>query len=180
MKIKGIIDEDFINYRVPAMYIAFPTCSFKCDKENGSSLCQNAALVKEPDIEVSKEEIIERYLQNPITSAIVLSGLEPFDSEFDLLPFVDCLRRKYRCDDKVVIYTGYTEEELDSGNFGNMSIPKENKIQYWETLKQYGNIVVKFGRFRPHGKTHLDYTLNVYLASENQYAREFKNDSKKN
>lgn len=174
MKVKGIIFEDFVNYKVPSMYIAFPTCSFKCDKENGTNLCQNASLAREPDIEISKEEIVERYLENPISEAIVLSGLEPFDSEFELLPFVDCLRRKYHCDDTVVIYTGYTEEELESGNFGCSTITRDNHKKYWDSLKEYGNIVVKFGRYRPGEEKHFDNVLGVSLASNNQYAREYK------
>jgi len=173
MKVKGIIDEDFINYKTPVMYIAFPHCSFKCDKENGCALCQNAPIIKEPDIEISKETLIERYLQNSITNGIVLSGLEPFDSLFDLLPFVDCLRREYKCDDKIIIYTGYTEEEICSGNYGDNNITKEYKKEYWKSLISYKNIVVKFGRFRPEEKPHFDEVLGVYLASKNQYAKEF-------
>lgn len=172
MKIKGLIDEDWINYKRPSMYIIFPSCSFKCDKENGVNLCQNAGLVKEADIEITKEELIERYLKNSLTNALVLGGLEPFDSDFDLLPFIDCLRRKYECDDTVVIYTGYTEKELEAGEYGANGT-KESKKQAWEMLKQYGNIIVKFGRYRPNEELHFDDVLGVYLSSQNQYAKEF-------
>ena len=178
MKVKGIIDEDLVNYKLPSMYIAFPTCSFKCDKENGCNLCQNANLVKEANIEIEKEELIERYLKNDLSAAIVLSGLEPFDSEFDLLPFIDCLRRQYQCNDTVVIYTGYTEEELENGTFGN-NTSRLIQRQYWEMVKSFGNIIVKFGRYRPNEDPHLDSVLGVYLASNNQYAREYKNDENK-
>ena len=41
MLVKGIIDEDFINYKKPSMYIASSKCSFKCDKECGRAVCQN-------------------------------------------------------------------------------------------------------------------------------------------
>ena len=30
MKIKGLISEDFVNYKKPAMTIMFPYCTFKC------------------------------------------------------------------------------------------------------------------------------------------------------
>lgn len=80
MKIKGIIDEDFLNYKKPSMYIAFPKCTFKCDKENKCQLCQNSDLVKKPDIEISVKNLVKRYLENPITKAIVCCGLEPIDS----------------------------------------------------------------------------------------------------
>ena len=93
MILKQIIDEDFVNYREPSMYLIFPHCSFKCDTENKTQYCQNRGLALEPDIEISKEEVIDRYLRNPITSAIVCGGLEPFDSPLDLLPFIDTLRR---------------------------------------------------------------------------------------
>ena len=39
MLIKGIIDEDFLNYKKPSMVIAFPHCSFKCEKELGKKVC---------------------------------------------------------------------------------------------------------------------------------------------
>ena len=47
MIVKGIIDEDFINYKKPSMVIEFPYCSFKCDKECGQPVCQNSSLINE-------------------------------------------------------------------------------------------------------------------------------------
>ena len=44
MLIKGITDEDFVNYKKPVMYIAFPKCSFKCDNENGARYCASLTL----------------------------------------------------------------------------------------------------------------------------------------
>lgn len=32
MKITGLVDEDFINYKAPSMFISTSKCSFKCDK----------------------------------------------------------------------------------------------------------------------------------------------------
>lgn len=171
MKIKGINDLDFINYKAPAFYIAFNTCNFKCDKENGTELCHNRGLALEPDIEVEKEEIINRYMLNPLSEAIVLGGLEPFDSPLDLLPFIDTLRRQYECDDPIIIYTGYTEEELTSGHWGR-GAPSDQKT-YWENVISYGNIIVKFGRYRPNEEPHYDKILGVNLASDNQYAKEY-------
>lgn len=158
MKVKGVIFEDFVNYKKPSMYIIFPTCDFKCDRECGRTVCQNSALAHAPIIEIDKDELIEEYLNNPITEAIVLAGLEPFDSPLDLFPFVDALRRQYKCMDDIVIYTGYTEDEL-----------KENSN--YKLLTSYDNIIVKFGRFIPNEEPHLDKLLGVKLASPNQYAR---------
>ena len=154
MIIKGIIDEDFINYKKPSMTIEFPYCSFKCDKECGQQVCQNSALVNEPNISVSVYKIIDRYLNNPITKAVVCQGLEPFDSKDDLYVFIDRFRR--RIDDPIIIYTGYTEEELKD------ELP---------ILEQFGNIIIKFGRFIPNSLHKFDNILGVELASNNQYAK---------
>ena len=106
MIIKGLQDEVFGDYKKPSMQIVFPTCSFKCDKENGCKLCQNASLARSLPMSYFTPALIRRYLDNPITKAIVCGGLEPFDSPDDLLELVTLLREK--CDDDVVIYTGYT------------------------------------------------------------------------
>lgn len=39
MLVKNIIDEDFVQYKKPAMFIGMPSCSFKCDKECGKPVC---------------------------------------------------------------------------------------------------------------------------------------------
>lgn len=155
MRIKGLTDEDFLQYREPSMFIIFPTCNFKCDIENGSQICQNWGLMREPIIDVNKEKIIQRYITNDITNAIVMGGLEPLDSFSDVLSFITSLRNDYKCDDTVVIYTGYKEEEV---------------IDIINELKQFKNIIIKFGRFVPGQEPHQDPLLGVALASDNQYA----------
>lgn len=138
------------------MYIAFPFCNWKCERDAGCAICQNSQLAHEPIIEISKLEIISRYVKNPITKAIVMSGLEPFDSIDELYSL--CLElRKYTNDD-IVIYTGYTEEEI---------------IQMMKDCRFYNipNIIIKFGRFIPNQEKHYDEVLGVELASPNQYAR---------
>ena len=110
MKIKGIVQEDFCNYSQPSMLINFPRCSFKCEKELGKALCQNSALVNSPDIEIKSETLVEKYLNNRITSAIVCAGLEPFDSYEDLKELISAIRSK--CLDNIVIYTGYNKAEI--------------------------------------------------------------------
>ena len=63
----------------------------------------------------------------------------------------------------VVIYTGYTKEELQN------KIYKDN-ISYLDKLKQYKNIIIKYGRYIPDQEPHYDEVLGVNLASDNQYA----------
>ena len=80
MKIKGIDECDIVNYKKTSMFIIFPYCSFKCEKECGERCCQNSALAQIPNIEINVDSIVQRYLSNPITSAIVCGGMEPMDS----------------------------------------------------------------------------------------------------
>ena len=149
MKIKGLISEDFVNYKKPAMTIMFPYCTFKC----GTEYCQNSPLLKSEDIEMDISNIVIRYLNNPITESVVMQGLEPFDSWDDLIEFVKQLRES--TNDDIVIYTGYYKEEI------------ADKIPL---LSKYKNIVIKYGRYIPRQEKHYDEVLGVYLASSNQYA----------
>ena len=164
MLIKGIIDEDFLNYKKPSMYIATSKCSFKCDKECGRAVCQNSSLAHEPVYDISVEEIIGRYMSNPIVKAIVLSGMEPFDTPELIYDLVRTLREGGVLDD-IVIYTGYTEEELTLDDSGR----QENATYNW--LKHYPNIYIKFGRYVPDQEPHYDEVLGVKLASDNQYGK---------
>lgn len=159
MKIKTLVDEDFVNYKIPSMYIATNSCNFKCCIEANFPIevCQNSPWAKNKSIDVDIDRIIRRYLDNPISKSIVFSGFEPLDQLGDLVEFVCKLRCKYGCADDVVIYTGYTEDE---------------KIDEIQTLKWPGSrLIVKFGRYVPGQEKHFDEVLGVYLASDNQYAK---------
>lgn len=159
MKIKGIVSEDFTNYKKPSLFIATTSCNWKCCIEGGFdvSLCQNSSLSKSPTKEIDNQLIIDSYLNNPLTNAIVFGGLEPLDSFDELFGFLWDLRIENNCEDDVVIYTGYTEDEvLDS---------------YISKLNQFHNVIIKFGRYVPNQKPHLDEVLGIQLASDNQYAK---------
>jgi organic radical activating enzyme len=160
MKLKGVRMEDFTNYKKPSMYIAFPYCTFKCERECGQKMCQNSALATAPNIEVNAYEIVNRYLNNPITQSIVMAGLEPFDSPFALPELIQEFR-KYTNDD-IIIYTGYTKDELRD-SFTSLR-------EAYDKVKQFKNIIIKFGRFIPNQQPHYDDVLGIYLASDNQYA----------
>lgn len=157
MWLKGITDEDFVNYKVPALFISTTTCSFKCDRDCGRPVCQNSELAKQDSIFTDDDYLIRRYLNNRISRAIVFGGLEPFDQWKELFQFIQKFRMQYGCTDPVVIYTGYTREEIDG------------EIRFLMTMP---NIIVKFGRFIPDQEPHLDPVLGVYLASDNQYAEQ--------
>lgn len=153
MRIKGVETERFQDYKYPSMFIAFPYCSFKCEKECGMRVCQNSTLATAPIREVEVNELIDKYLSNPITQAIVCGGLEPMDSFDDLVEFISALRKK-ECQHDVVIYTGYRKEEITDQI--KRLIPLEN-------------IVIKFGRFVPNEPSHYDDVLGVNLANNEQY-----------
>lgn len=155
MIIKGITDEDFVNYKKPAMFIATSKCSFKCEKECGVvGMCQNHPLAAAPEMELSDEKIIKRFLSNDISKAVVFGGLEPFDQFEELFLLIKRFREK--TNDDVVIYTGYNENEI--------------KRQV-EELRQFKNIIIKFGRYIPNQSPHYDELLGIELASNNQYAK---------
>lgn len=159
MLVSQLLDEDFVNYKLPSMFIGTSKCSFKCDKEAGTQVCQNSALATSKRFEITPEELRTRYINNPITKAIVIGGLEPFDTALDLYRLVVAFRTI--TSDPVVIYTGYTEEEIESKHL-------------LDGLRQWPNIIIKFGRYVPGQKSHFDDVLGVELASDNQYAKELK------
>ena len=155
MKISSIKIEDFVNYKKPSMFIGMGTCTWKCCKESNIpiTVCQNHELINNTkDVDVTS--IIESYKNNSITEALVIGGLEPFDTFSDLLTLVDSFRQS--CSDDIVIYTGYYENEIQS---------------QIDELSKYKNIVVKFGRYIPNVDGRYDELLGVKLISSNQYAR---------
>ena len=154
MRIKQIIDEDFVNYKESSMFIVFSTCTLKCEKECGiKGMCQNTQLANTTEIEYDDDQLIQRYVDNQITKAIVFGGLEPFDRFDEMFEFIE----KFRQVDNstIAIYTGYYKDEI------------VDKIRL---LKQFPNIIVKFGRFIPNQQPHYDEVLGINLASDNQYA----------
>ena len=158
MRIRTLVDEDFVNYKKPSMFVGTCFCGGKCCTEAGLplSVCQNNDLRNTKIMDISDDALISRYLNNDISSAIVFGGMEPFEQTEEVLEFIAKLRECYHNNDDVVIYTGYYPEEIP-----------EN---YLFELLYLGNIIIKFGRYKPDEKSHYDETLGVNLASDNQYA----------
>lgn len=155
MKITGLIEEDFVNYKVPSLFIGTSKCSFKCDKECGENICQNSYLANAPVFEIDDAKLIKRYLNNDITEAVVIGGLEGFDTFDDMYAFI--WRFRQICFDPIVIYTGYYPSEI------------KDKLK---KLFKFNNIIVKFGRFIPNDKPRYDEVLGITLASSNQFAQD--------
>ena len=74
-------------------------CTFKC----GENLCQNSKLALSPTKEIDVEKIVDNYLKNELTSAIVFGGLEWMDQYLELLECIEAFREKTLND--IVIYT---------------------------------------------------------------------------
>jgi len=150
MKLRGLVEEDFVNFKKPSMVLMMPYCDWKCGKD----LCQNSPLAKAPIIEYKIEDLAVRYRKNSLTSAIVLSGLEPMIDFETIYEIVEAFR-KY-CADYIVIYTGYEEHEI---------YPEVQRLQ-----EDFSNIIMKYGRYIPNQEPHFDPVLGVNLASDSQYA----------
>ena len=157
MRVKTVVDEDFTNYKKASMFVGTISCGGKCCTEAGLplSVCQNDGWRSCAPIVISDRQLCQRYLGNPMTKAVVFGGLEPMEQFGELIRFLFMLRRVFGCSDDVVIYTGYDKAEIQ---------------EQVERLKEYENIIIKFGRYRPNESAHLDETLGVCLASDNQYA----------
>ena len=72
----------------------------------------------------------------------------------EVVELVRVLREDFGCHDDVVIYTGYYPDEVST---------------ILDRLREFDNIIVKFGRYIPNMKPRFDDVLGVWLASNNQY-----------
>jgi len=155
MKLKGVIFEDWINYKKCSMVLEFPYCDFKCNRDCNMEVCHNYHMKDYELLNIDIDYLISAYLNDDICEAVVCQGLEPFDSYDELIEFITEFRRVSK--DDIVIYTGYYEEEI---------------YQKIVKLKEFKNIIIKYGRFIPNQEKHFDETLGVWLSSNNQYAVE--------
>lgn len=154
MLLSGYTEEDFVNYKEPSLFLGTTYCNWKCCKDAGYDVCQNKDLAASKKINLSIDTIYNRYKDNPITSAIVLGGLEPFMQFEDIFNLISYFRGQG--DESIfVIYTGYNKNEISS---------------YIDKLRPLRNIIIKFGRYIPGQELHFDEILGVKLASDNQYA----------
>lgn len=156
MQLKQIVVEDFVNYKLPSMFIGTSICNWKCCIEQNIDIgvCQNAPLYNSPTKEISNEYIYEQFVNNPITKSVVIGGLEPMLQIDEVIDLIDYFRSNGE-NATFVIYTGYYPDEIP---------------EPLERLKKYKNIIVKFGRYIPNDKPRYDEVLGISLVSSNQYA----------
>ena len=81
IRLKGVIMEDFVNYKVPSMFLITSYCNWKCCKEANIDItvCQNQSLAKQDIKEFNYETLLKAYQKNNISQAIVVGGLESFE-----------------------------------------------------------------------------------------------------
>lgn len=168
MRVKDIIDEDFQDYYKPAMFICARSCTMKCNAKAGREVCQNASLLSQDTINISDNHIVKRYLENNLTSAIVVGGLEPLDQPEELAKFADALNH-HNIHDDLVIYTGYSEDEIRESDILSSALSS-----VVDKCRLTRNLVVKYGGFVSGCAPHFDAVLKVNLASDNQYAILYK------
>ena len=140
MLVKNIVEEDFVNYKLPSMFIATCFCDWKCCREQNLdiSVCQNSDISKQANYNISNKDIFNRYISNPITKAVVIGGLEPMMQFEEIYDLIKCFRDN-NCKDMFVIYTGYNENEI---------------LNQIDRLKKFENIILKIGRYRHNNKSH--------------------------
>jgi len=138
------------------LLIATHSCCFKCLKEQNLdlSICQNSHLNLSCTNEILIKDLIAKYTNNVLSECVVFAGLEPILQFDEILNFIKEFRKIYT--DDIVIYTGYYEYEI------------QNEVNM---LKDFENIIIKFGRFVPNKPSIYDNILKIKLVSDNQYAK---------
>lgn len=161
-KLLGKYKTVFNDYKKISLYLPIGiSCTGKCmyeiEKQCGyikpEWRCQNEILYHKQPVILQIDDIINYYKENVLLEAIIMSGLEPFDNFSDCLGFINKFRQV--SEDDICIYSGYYPEEIQG---------------YIDILKQFKNIIIKFGRFIPDSDKRYDDVLGVWLASDNQYA----------
>jgi len=155
MEIKGMF-ETLTDYKKTSLIILTKICDFKCENEGlcKKCTCQNSELTNLKTINISNKSIIELFKNNFLVDTIIFGGLEPFLQFEEVYEFIKEFRKQFQ--DDIVIYTGYYPEEI------------KEQIQ---ELKEFTNIIIKFGRYIQDSKPIYSEVLGITLASENQFAK---------
>ena len=160
MRVRKLLTERFQDYKVPSMYLAACFCDWKCCPDK-PYVCQNNPVANLPVTDIPDDEILDTYLSDPITEAIVIAGLEPLLQAREVCNLIRrAAERAIRT--TFVIYTGYT-------------VCEARDIGFFDELKATGygkdvQVIIKYGRYVPDQQPHFDEVLGVDLVSDNQYA----------
>lgn len=153
--------DDITDYRKTALYLIFPYCSGKC-----GDVCQNKHLRGYKKLKTTAKSLAEFYNSLHTHEAVVMAGLEPFDSFNDVLSIVKEFCKLKKSVD-FVIYTGYTESEYKE-MFEKTLLEHFNK--YNNSDDEFSRvIIIKYGRYDENCKKEWNSKiLGVNLATTNQ------------
>ena len=160
MHLKQIIDESVGDYKETSMLLIAPECAWKCVG------CHNTHLLKLITKNFPDEEILERFQKNPLSKAIVLGGLEPFDCMEEVRAFLQTLRESNIVNPKptVIIYTGYDFPDIEQELI---------RTGLDEEMKKHDKVLLKYGGYLPGYNPTYNPLLGINLASPNQQVMEY-------
>ena len=150
IQVRNIKFEDNDGYTIPCMVLDMPYCNPKYN--NSNDVCDTYPYSNDILININIDNIIYNYNNNPNTKAIIFQGLEPFyrdmdvfdiskknpngfiDNFSDILYAIKLLRVDYKCNDSIIIHTGYTRDTCSSKGF-------------LKQLQEYNNITITYGKY---------------------------------
>ena len=93
--LKGVVMEDFVNYAKPSLFLITCKCDWKCCHEANIpiTVCQNEPVVRQATKEFLISSIYKAYIDNEITKAVVIGGLEPILQFEEVLSLLDYFRK---------------------------------------------------------------------------------------
>jgi hypothetical protein len=97
---------------------------------------------------------------------------------FEFLKTLEICRYKPKMDSSGQLVVGYRHygDDIDPQHEYTEEEIMEKYPHIYNRMVNYGNIIIKFGRFRPGQEPHYDEVLGVKLASNNQYAKRVNNE----
>lgn len=104
LRIAGVIRESIVDGPGLRFVVFTQGCTHGCEG------CHNPAThALDGGYEISAQRILTEFFKNPLLKGITLSGGEPFLQPDELIPIAKEVKERGK---DVVIYTGYTLEEL--------------------------------------------------------------------
>lgn len=146
IKVRSLVDEDTGHYKETSFFIETSLAPLSLDE--GFNFSMKVA-------RLLSWNLISHYMDNPLMTAIVFKGDEPFQQYEGIFHFIKLLREDRFCMDTVVIYSDLSRADIH---------------EEVERLKIFPNIIVKFEPHIREYPPYFDNLLGATLSSDNQYA----------
>ena len=157
MELIDVKTDNITDYKKTSLLLAFPYCTGKCKG------CQNEYLWKDPPTKnYNPIDILNLYNKLNTHEAVVMAGLEPFDSFNDVLELINLFVFNEKAID-IVIYTGYNKDEY-------IKLFQEKLIKVFKSgYIDNKRLIIKLGRYDEDQKQSWNsYILGVNLSTKNQ------------